>query len=119
MFAVPVILTAPVVWLLQTDAGPRFNAKSKSPTSISGEMLFTQKPLRVAYRLQLLDATGHPVVNYPEKVSKGVPRFDNVMLSVPDSLRPGEYHLVARVEYALNPIRGGSSTVQVASISVN
>lgn len=123
LFAVPAIVTTPVVWLLQSNEAPRFSSSASSKTSaqarVSGELVFPQEPLRVVYHLELLDDAGKAIMNYPEKETRGSPSFDNVILSVPESLRPGEYRLVARVRYALNPIKGGSSTVQVASILVN
>lgn len=119
LVVVPAAVTVPIVWALQTDHGPRFNSKSKAGSAVSGELVFLEEPLKVVYHLELLDQDGKSVMNYPEKVTKGAPNFDNIMLSVPESLRPGEYRLVARVRYALNPIKGGTSIVQVASISVD
>lgn len=125
LFAVPVLLTVPLVWVLEGDGGSVQSTKVMAKArvgekySLSPDLRFTQTPMRVRYHLELVDETGRVAFVYPETVAHGTPQLDNMLFSVPSFIRPGDYRLIARISYAMNPVVGSERVVQIASVSVD
>lgn len=124
LFVVPCIVVTPFVWWLEKP--PEVRAHVRARTLLGGAMQELQgnidfregQPLRVAYHLELVDLKG-TVVKFPKVETRGTPRFDNMLIPIPSTIKPGDYRLVAKVQYAINPIKAVAKEIPVTTITVN
>lgn len=133
LIVVPVLFTVPLVWLLEKpgsvraahgDSAPLVvsayrDKHSQSPSVLVNGLEFSWTPRRTVYHMELVDTTGNVVLTYPKVETREEPRFDNIILQVPSSIKAGTYQLVAQVSAAVNPIKSTEATVVVASIDVD
>ena len=125
LFAVPVIVVAPIGWLLDKPPAIRASFKSHSDEGASYQQVSgttdieaqEAKPLRTSYHMELIDSQGQALA-YPQVDSKGTPELDNVIVPIPSSLQPGAYRLVAKIKYTINPLKVVEEEVQVSTIMV-
>lgn len=125
LFAVPVIVIAPIGWILDKPPSIRASFKSHSDEASSYQELSGKtnietpesKPLRTSYHMELIDSQGQ-ALEYPQVDSKGTPQLDNVIVPIPTSLEPGTYRLVAKIKYTINPLKVIEEEVQVSTIMV-
>jgi hypothetical protein len=122
LFVVPVIVIAPINWMLENPAHVRSSVRASTLSDgrpqVSGELQFTTTPLRVRYNLELYEISSGRTFSYPTVDTKGDPQFDNVILPIHPNVKAGSYQLRARIQYAINPIKSAETVVQVASIKV-
>lgn len=124
LFVVPCIAVTPILWWLEKP--PEVRAHVTARTLLGGAIQELQggldfkegQPLRVAYHLELVDRQGI-VVKFPKVETRGTPRFDNMLLPIPSNVKPGDYRLVAKVRYAVNPIKAVAKEIPVTTITVN
>lgn len=124
LFVVPCIAVTPIVWWLEKPPQVRAHVKARtlfggSVQELQGDIDFKEgQPLRVAYHLELVDFKG-TVVKFPKVITRGTPRFDNMLVPIPATIKPGDYRLVAKVQYAVNPIKAVAKEIPVTTITVN
>ncbi len=122
LILVPVITVTPIVWLSEGHVRLKSNLRTHQvdgQQQLSGDLRFDKTPLKVKYVLELVDPNSGDVVTFPAVETKGVPRFDNTLLPVPKSIRPGHYQLRARVHYVVNPLTTQDEVVEVSTLAVN
>lgn len=124
LFVVPCIIVTPLVWWLEKPPEVRSHFKVKSllggaMRELQGGIDFKDgQPLRVAYHLELIDFKG-TVVKFPKVETRGTPKFDTMLIPIPATIHPGDYRLVAKVQYTVNPIKAVAQEIPVTTITVN
>jgi hypothetical protein len=124
LFVVPCVVVTPVLWCLQKP--PEIRSHVQARTVLGGSMQELQggiefnegQPLRVAYHLELIDRHGR-IIKFPKVETRGTPRFDNMLIPIPATIKPGDYQLVAKVQYTVNPIKAVAKEIPVTTITVN
>jgi hypothetical protein len=122
LLMVPIITIAPIAWLSEGHSHMKSNLRATSVEGrqhIVGDLQFERKPIKVSYSLELVDPKTGETMVFPAVETKGVPKFDNTLLPVPKTLRPGQYQLRANVHYVTNPLTAQNEVVEVSTIVVN
>jgi len=123
LFVVPCIIVMPVLWWLEKPSIVRAHVNARplhggELQELSGGIDFQVKPLRVAYHLELV-GDGGTVFQFPQVETKEPPKFDSLLLPIPSTVKPGSYRLVAKLQYAVNPIKSVSDEIKVTTVTVD
>ena len=123
LFVVPCVAVTPVLWWLQKPPEVRSHVSARSLgeglQELQGDIDFNNgPPLRVAYHLELIDTKGE-IIRFPRIETRGTPKFDNMLIPIPSTIKPGDYRLVAKVQYAVNPIKAVAKEIPVTTITVH
>jgi hypothetical protein len=122
LLVVPMLVVAPIAWLTEGHTHLRSNLRTSGVGEyqrLSGDLQFERAPLKVTYKMELVNPISGEVVSFPTVETKGVPHFDNTLLPVPKSLKPGTYVLRANVHYVTNPLVAQNEVVEVSTIVVD
>ncbi len=128
LIVVPVLVASTLVW--SVDKPPRQDLWLSHDVTVSSgtstvipvglPVTITMPMRRGRYWIQLEDAYRRPRYVYPTQVIPDTARFDfqNLTVTVPDSLPKGSYNVVVHIAYWFNPFKDGQTAVRISSLTV-
>lgn len=128
LICVPGVAALGIYWMVQPAASTKLAANtpklySMAPgetTKVSPQLKIDTQSPKVVYKLQLVDAYGDIRYSYPDVVTEeGKLRIEDINVKLPATIKPGEYSLVANIQYLANPLKTNDVKVEIAQINVN